>query len=251
MILRRLGNKKQLAKKLIPYFPDHKLFVDLFFGAGGMFFYKPKAQFNILNDLDSEVYNLFQMVIHRNHDLWKAWKAMPLHENLWNDWKKETFDDPIMRACRFLLLSNFGFMGKPNTMRFASSNGKRLVLENLAITKELLWDCEFMCTDFRGILRKLPKTSMQRKSTFIYADPPYLGTSNNYVSGFQEKDSKDLLEMLCLSGSKFAMSEFDHPKIIEMATELGLVINIIGERRNLGNRRIEILITNYPTHHVK
>ncbi len=246
MILRRLGNKKKLAAKLIPHFPDHNLYIDLFFGAGGMFFFKPKARFNILNDLDAKVYNLFQVAVHHNGDLRRLWEATPLHEALWERWKHgELPTDPVERATRFLLVSNFGFMGKPSTMRFASGNGKRLVLEHLAITKSMLWDCEFTCTDFRTILRKVPKSTLERKSTFIYADPPYLGTANNYVSGFKEQDSRDLLHMLVLSGSKFAMSEFDHPFITGLASELGLNVNIIGERKNLANRRTEILVTNY------
>ena len=35
MILRRLGNKKKLAHKIIEYFPDHKIYIEPFFGAGG------------------------------------------------------------------------------------------------------------------------------------------------------------------------------------------------------------------------
>lgn len=52
MILRRLGNKQAIAHKIIPYFPPHKIYIEPFFGAGGMFFNKPKAKYNIVNDLD-------------------------------------------------------------------------------------------------------------------------------------------------------------------------------------------------------
>jgi DNA adenine methylase len=63
MILRRLGNKQAIAQDIIKYFPEHKIYVEPFFGAGGMFFNKPKVKYNIVNDLDSEVFNLFQVVI--------------------------------------------------------------------------------------------------------------------------------------------------------------------------------------------
>ena len=52
MILNRLGNKKRLAVDLIPYFPKHNTFIEPFFGAGGMFFYKQKAKYNFVNDLE-------------------------------------------------------------------------------------------------------------------------------------------------------------------------------------------------------
>ena len=65
MILRRLGNKKKIAKEIQKYFPPHKIYIEPFFGAGGMFFNKPKAKYNIVNDLDSDVFNLFQVVMNQ------------------------------------------------------------------------------------------------------------------------------------------------------------------------------------------
>ena len=44
------------------------------------------------------------------------------------------------------------------------------------------------------------------------------------------------------------MSEFDHPFVLEEAKRRNLNIINIGERKNLGNRRLEILITNYQNH---
>lgn len=41
------------------------------------------------------------------------------------------------------------------------------------------------------------------------------------------------------------MSEFNHPFILEQAKERNLNVITIGERQNLKNRRIEILVTNY------
>jgi len=50
MILRRLGNKKKIAHKIQAHFPEHKIYIEPFFGAGGMFFNKPKAKYNIVNN---------------------------------------------------------------------------------------------------------------------------------------------------------------------------------------------------------
>lgn len=72
MILRRLGNKQAIAEKIIPYFPAHKIYIEPFFGAGGMFFNKPKAKYNIVNDLDSDVFNLFDIILNRKDGLKKC-----------------------------------------------------------------------------------------------------------------------------------------------------------------------------------
>lgn len=41
------------------------------------------------------------------------------------------------------------------------------------------------------------------------------------------------------------MSEFDHPFILRQAQERELHVEVIGERKNLNNRRTEILVMNY------
>ena len=70
-----------MHKKIQPYFPPHKIYIDrfFFFGAGGMFFNKPKAKYNIVNDLDSDVFNLFQVVMNQKEELEKAFYMMPIH----------------------------------------------------------------------------------------------------------------------------------------------------------------------------
>lgn len=84
----------------------------------------------------------------------------------------------------------------------------------------------------------------QRLFTFIYADPPYLGTTSNYnLPKWTESDANDLIDICKNTDLKMAISEFDNPKILEMAK--GLNVYQIGERKNLKNRRSEILITNY------
>ena len=84
MILRRLGNKSKIAEDIITYFPDHKIYVEPFFGAGGMFFNKRKAKYNIVNDLDCEVVNLFQVIQKDKIGFEEVKKSWPEFENA--DW---------------------------------------------------------------------------------------------------------------------------------------------------------------------
>lgn len=250
MILRRLGNKQQVADKILPYFPPHKIYVEPFFGAGGMFFSKGKAKYNIVNDIDSDVFNLFTVLIDRREDLLEAFKLMPIHEDLLKYWKKKKEKDPIKKALRFLLLSNFTLMGKQSTIRSDPNNSKEILLKDLLTVNDKLFNLQFFNKDFRKFLKVLCLDQEKRqlvKDTFIYADGPYLDTINTYemLSPWKEKDSADLFEALQATECKFAMSEFDHPFIIDQATKRGLNIIFIGERTNLKNKRVEILITNY------
>jgi len=235
MILRRLGNKSAIADKIIPYFPAHKIYIEPFFGAGGMFFNKQKAKYNIVNDLDSDVFNLFQVVSNQKEELEQQFKMMPIHSDLLEYWKENKETEPIRMAIRFLFLSNISFMGKGNTMRYGTENPKNVLYDNLNQTFEFIHDVQFANFDFRKFIEM--QRDRNADETLIYCDPPYIGTDDNYSHSFTEADSKDLFDCLAESGCKWAMSEFDHPFILQQAKERKLNVHIIGERQNLKNRR--------------
>lgn len=247
MILRRLGNKSAIASEIIKYFPPHKIYIEPFFGAGGMFFNKPKAKYNIVNDLDSDVFNLFMVVMNQKEELEKAFYQMPIHSDLLNYWKKNEETEPIKKALRFLFLASFTYLAKGTTIQSSFvDNSKEILYKNITATNEFLFDVRFLNFDFRKFLSCLKQRSeIELNNGFIYADPPYLSTDDNYSNSFTEQDSIDLFNTLQETGCKWAMSEFDNPFIIQQAKERNLNVIIIGERQNLKNRRTEILITNY------
>jgi len=239
---------------LLPHFPEHRTFIDAFFGSGSVFFYKPKAKYNILNDLDSDVFNLFQVVMNQKDELAEAVRLMPIHSDLMKYWNKNKETEPIKKALRFLLLSNFGYMGKPETLRLnaAGENTKQLILDRINPTFEYLSDCLLSNQDCIAFINSLSfKDKRDFEKVFIYCDPPYLGTTDNYQASFTEQQSGELFECLMKRGCKFAMSEFDHPFILEQAKYHNLNVITLGERQNMKNRRVEILVTNYENRQQK
>jgi DNA adenine methylase len=250
MILRRLGNKNKIAKDIQEYFPPHRIYIEPFFGAGGMFFNKPKANYNIVNDVDSDVFNLFQVVINNKQELNEAFQIMPIHSDLLEYWKKNEETEPIQKALRFIFLSNFTYLGAGHKMRFTGIKNEypENFSSNLELTQKRLFGVQFANSDFRKFIKNISFQDDGRNDeakTLIYADPPYLNTNDNYSSSFTYQDSTDLFDILQNSKCMFAMSEFDNDFILNQAKERGLNVITIGERNNIKNRRTEILITNY------
>lgn len=250
MILRRLGNKSAIAKEIQKHFPPHKIYIEPFFGAGGMFFNKPKAKYNIVNDLDSDVFNLFMVVMNKKDELEKAFYQMPIHSDLLNYWKQNKETDPIKKALRFIFLSNFTLYGKQDTITYRAGNDKQILLQNIDKTFDCIYGCQFMNFDFRKAIRVATSQLSENEDIFLYCDPPYISTVDTYSdsNSFTEKDSIDLFDCLQETRCKFAMSEFDNPFILQQAKERNLNVITIGERQNLKNRRTEILVTNYKNH---
>ena len=110
---------------------------------------------------------------------------------------------------------------------------------------------EKLVKDLRNALKSiLFRDKKALHKIFIYLDPPYLETRNNYIienknCKWTKKDVDNLFEIAVNSEIKFAMSEFDNEYILQKAKEYNLNVIEIGERRNMKNRRTEILITNY------
>ena len=239
--------KRKITQEIIQYFPDHKIYIEPFFGAGGMFFNKPKAKYNIVNDLDSDVFNLFQVVMNQKEELEKAFYMMPIHSDLLDYWKKNEETDRIKKALRFLTLKNLTLYGQGDIYRYGERNLKDHFFKIIDETFRLLTDVQFLNYSFLNMFSKISFPEDLSKC-FIYADPPYLHmTDKRPYNGhnFTESDSKDLFNCLEETGCKYAMSEFDHPFILEQAKQIGLNVITIGERQNLKNRRTEILVTNY------
>lgn len=241
-MLRRQGTKQNIAKRIQIYFPKHESYIEPFFGAGGMFFNKSLVKYNCVNDNDSEVFNLFQVIQNHLDEFRLQFEETPIHEDLLRYWKTNKETEPIMRAVRFAFLSNYTLFGGMSTLRAdVTRNTKSLFLQDLKHIQDYIKNVSFFNRDFRDFLRII---EIDELSTFIYADPPYVGTSGNYT-GFIEKDSIDLFDSLEAKKCKWAMSEFNSEFILNQAKQRELNVIIIGERRNIGNRRTEILITNY------
>ncbi len=250
MILNRLGNKKSIAMDIYPHFSDHKMRIDLFFGAGGAFFNMPKAKYNILNDYDDDVTNLFLLVQNQKEALVRAIELLPISSTLVKYWKNNTETDPLKKALRFLLLSNFTYLGKGDTLRLSLDNSKKILLKNIEPTFEALKDVKITTKDFREVISNISFSEkvLSKKDTYLFIDPIYFETEHYYnVPKWTRNDSLDCLNIMDNSGINAGMCEFDHPTIVAEAKKRNFNIIYIKERQNIKKRSQEIFITNYES----
>jgi len=248
MVLTRLGNKKSVASDIYRYFRPHRMRITLFFGAGGLWFNTPRAQYNVINDLDDNITNLFLVITEQPDELIDALLSMPVSDTLLKKWRAEQPEEPVLKAVSFLLASNFTYLGKGDSIRYSVGNEKAVLVKRIHECRLRLGDSRIMCTDFREVL---PKVSFSHKvaakeDSFIYLDPCYLDTSSTYkVPKWTKEDTFDCFEIMDKEGVPAAMSEFDHPYVMEQALSRGFTVIPIKNRRNIKGRSNEILITNY------
>jgi DNA adenine methylase len=244
--LRRAGNKAKLLPVLMNLFPPKvKTFIDFFMGTGSVSFaMATKCRYVFSNDINDDVYNLWQVIKTDRKELIEFLETTPYHQSIFKHWKKNKELDPIIKAARFLYLSNFAVF--KDTFRFGTSNNaKEILLET--IRKINLLNLQFLCVDFRKVLEcvNIMDKYLKHNHPFLYFDPPYYETSNPYGTPFTKQDTKDVFKVACESGYKFGISEFDNPYVLELAKQHDLIVTTIGERRTQKNRNTEIFISNY------
>ena len=253
MILTRLGNKRKLKDKLKENFPPHRMRIELFFGAGGSFFYLPIPKFSILNDFDDDVTNLYLVLLDQKVELKRQIELLPISETLIKYWRKNTENEPMKKAIRFLLLSNFTYLGKGDTIRLGIDHCKRNLIERLDPTFEMLSNSKILNVDFRDVLKKISfnEKVTPKKDCFVYLDPVYFGTEHWYrVPNWNLKDTEDCFILMKNCGIKCAMSEFDSSEVLELALKYKMNVIYLKNRQNIKNKRQEILITNYSLEQV-
>lgn len=250
-MLRRIGNKQQIAHSIIRHFPKHSVYYEPFFGAGGLFFQKPLAKYNWLNDLDKEVFNFWTVVKDKKEELRDLLKLMPLHEEIFNHWKTHIpMDKPVERALRFLILSNTSCLWKGATMRLCHSNiCHKLELEELIDPiSDKLQRSFLRSKDFREFFKDIREgeSHIPARKRFIYNDPPYINSTDGYnTPKWSFQDLEDLFEVSDNTSIPYAISEFDTPEIRDLAKFYNCQVIEIGERRTIESRNMEVLIVNY------
>ena len=249
-MLNRLGNKSKLLPSLLPLFPAGVVtFVDIFCGSLAVSCAMlNRAKYVIANDADRDVSNLYQVWRDKPAELAAALEVVPYHSDVLRRFRGQPETDDIWRAVAFIYRSNFSFLSKGETLKFGASNARQIALNAIRDGLAAINRIQFMSTDFRDVLERISwRHPRDTRSAFVYADPPYCGTDcvTYGAAPWTEQDTVDLFALLTESGLRFAVSEFDGEFIRDLAAQHGLTVTTLGERRNIMNRKTEIIVTNY------
>src|SRR4029077_1208 len=77
-----IGGKRRIAKQLVALIPDHTTYVEPFAGGAQVFFHKPRAKVEILNDLDNEIVNFLRVCQRHPQELSRVLRWQPASRRL-------------------------------------------------------------------------------------------------------------------------------------------------------------------------
>ncbi len=237
-----------------PLFYDR--YIEVFGGGGWVLFHKPpRHDFEVYNDANSLLVNLFRCVRDKEK------RAALIEELRYVLNAREDFDsirerlsvsypaDDVQRAAWFYQLIRYSyasgltsFASQPHDMwddfPLIQQAGRRLkdvVVEN---------------QDFEKLIRHY-----DRPSALFYCDPPYHKTEGYYQNigekGFVEEDHVRLRDCLLRIEGKFLLSYNDDPFVRDLYAHSGIMIQEITRLNNMrqrfegGSQFSELLIANY------
>ncbi|HFO4339324.1 TPA: DNA adenine methylase [Escherichia coli] len=169
------GGKRRLAKHILPLFPEHTLYVEPFCGGAALFFMKKPSCAEIINDINSDIVNLYRVVKHHQEEFFRHFQWMPASREMWNELinQRTEYMTDIQRAVRFFFIQKYGYAGRVDSRSFGvKTDAGRLIAESMARLLQEARDRLARATiehlDWEACIARY-----DRPTTLFYCDPPY------------------------------------------------------------------------------
>lgn len=216
VILKYPGAKWRIADWIISHFPDHKVYLEPFFGSGAVFFKKTPCYIETINDIDENIVNLFQVCREYPERLAKLIERTPFsRDEFANCYEKA--EDPIEQARRTLVRFHQSF-GTSNSSKRSWRNvqtygGPRCATmwndlpDTICACCERLKKAQIENTDAIELIKRYDDPN-----TLIYCDPPYLqGLRKKNIYKYETTDDFHirLLDAVKSSSSMVVISGYD------------------------------------------
>jgi|TARA_Y100000310_G_scaffold142178_1_gene141633 DNA adenine methylase len=208
------GGKYEMSRILVPLIPPHQRYIEVFAGGLSMFFRKTKAKWNVLNDIDNNIVNLYMCVINKYEELIKTLFWLPKSRKLFIDFREEVKEkgdikipDPYI-AAKYLYCIRNSFNKLIHTPFSKVGDMNRDWDTELNYSRKYLGGATIENLDFAELIEKYPP----REEDFWYLDPPYFIATDKgdyYMNNFSKEDHfrfKEAVDKINEGGAKFMIS---------------------------------------------
>lgn len=222
-VLKYPGSKWNIAAQIAGMIPPHHSYVEPFFGSGAVLFNKRPSDIETINDLDSDVTNLFHCIQKDSERLARLVMTTPF--------SREEYDSQFEGVANTLYDSNFqraaGFLVKCWQGHGFRTNGYKVGWKNDVQGREsmyALWNWYRLPEWIVGIAERLRQVQIENRpamevierfnyeNVFMYLDPPYLlgtRTGKQYAHEMTDAEHEELLKLLLQSKAKVMISGYE------------------------------------------
>ena len=242
----RVGGKSKSCAFIARHMPEHETYVEPFVGGGSVFFAKPRSAVEVLNDVDRDIYDLWNDLPHvRPVDFAAAMNAGDGEEHRAAFYRHRASrpEDPHERFLRnmFLSLNSYGATRCSYSRRATPLLCTKL--RRLPEYQERVRGVTLHNEDWEAVVARY-----DGPGTLFYLDPPYAtGYRRNW--GYKQLVEPEQVARVCrgLRG-KFMLSYCASPRVRELFG--GFTILDVPTEYSLGSGKRaagDILVMNFET----
>ena len=158
-----------------------------------MFFRKDRAKWNVLNDIDNNIINLYMCVIEKHDELVENLFWLPKSRKLFLDFREEIkvnkeieIPDPV-QAAKYFYCIRYSFNKLVHTPFSMQKDLNKNWDEELRYSRERIKGATIENLDFETLFEKYEP----RKGDYWYLDPPYIVATEKgsyYMNNFTVED---------------------------------------------------------------
>lgn len=248
------GGKQMLTPLLLKYIPDistYETYIEPFAGGACLFFAKKLSKINYLNEINSELTNMYlQMQLHKEEFIYCS-SLLPFSEILNKHKKYKNIDDNFTKAVLYYYSIIAGYNHRPFG-GYPYGKGRNHVSSYINYTEELdkkINKLRYAQIFNRDAIQMILQTDYEK--AFFYLDPPYPSTDQGSYKGYTEEDFYNLIKILINLKGKFMLScykknidKYDIPSSWKIVTK-EMYISAHKESGTKRIKKIETIVMNY------
>ena len=209
-----------MAHELVKMIPDHHTYCEPFAGSMALLFTKTPSPIEVVNDLDSDVVNLFRCIQQDSERLARLVMTTPYSREVYDSQFAGTrYASRYQRAAGFLVKCWQGHGSR--------TEGGKVGWKNDVQGRErayALWDWYRLPEWIIEVVERLRMVQIEHRpalevirrfdyqNVFMYLDPPYLlstRTAKQYKHEMTDKEHEELLKIITQSKAKIMISGYE------------------------------------------
>ena len=183
------GGKTRLLKYILPLIPAHRTYVEVFFGGGAVFFAKPAAPVEVINDINGDLVAFMRNAKDHCDELLKELDLVLNSRQEFEDYKKQAGLTEIQRVARWFVR---------NKLSFSGMGGDFVITRTQPLSSR-----QSRLDAIRALSDRLDRTTIEHRSwekvlkaydhpeAFFFMDPPYLDAGGEAYAAWSEATLKE------------------------------------------------------------
>jgi len=228
------GNKRLLAKQIVPLIPEHRCYVEPFGGSLAVLLAKPRSKMEVVNDLNEELINFYRCVRFHLDEMLRELEWVPNARQEFVDFLEQQGLTDIQRAVRWFIRNKFSFGGLGGHFATSTKSSGGVMSSREARIDRLR---ELNRRLDRVLVENLPwQKCLERydgEGIFFFLDPPYFSGYQYDVQTWTAEDHQTLRDRIFALQGEWILTYDDVPEVRDLYA--GCVFIEISRKRGIGN----------------